>query len=57
MPVYGPQLKEQIVKNAMQAHNQSVAQISRDTGMTVPVLSRLKKQVKSGFFGRFCLYG
>jgi hypothetical protein len=36
MPVYGPQFKEQIVKKMTPPHNQSVAQISRDTGLAVP---------------------
>jgi transposase len=43
MPVYGPQFKEQIVKKMMPPHNQSVAQISRDTGVAVPTLYSWKK--------------
>jgi transposase len=43
MPVYGHQFKEQVVKKMMPPHNQSVAQISRDTGVAVPTLCSWKK--------------
>jgi hypothetical protein len=43
MPVYDPQFKEQIVKKMMPPHNQSVAKISRDTGVAVPTLYSWKK--------------
>ena len=37
MPVYGPKFKEQIVKKMMPPHNQSVAQVSRDSGVAVHI--------------------
>ena len=43
MPVYGPQFKEQIVKKMMAPSNQSVAQVSRVTGVAVPTLYSWKK--------------
>jgi transposase len=43
MPSYGPQLKEQIVKKLMPPYNQSVAQVSRDTGVAVPTLYAWKQ--------------
>ena len=42
MPAYGPQFKEQIVKKMMPPHNQSVAQISRDTDVALPIIGHLK---------------
>ena len=50
MPVYGPQFKEQIVKKMMPPHNQSVAQISRDTGVAVPTLYSWKKLFRNQGF-------
>ena len=43
MPSYGPQFKEQIVKKLMPPYNQSVAQVSRDTGVAVPTLYAWKQ--------------
>jgi transposase-like protein len=50
MPVYGPQFKEQIVKKMMPPHNQSVAQISRDTGVAVATLYSWKKLFRNQGF-------
>lgn len=50
MPVYGPQFKDQIVKKMMPPHNQSVAQISRDTGVAVPTLYSWKKLFRNQGF-------
>jgi len=50
MPVYGPQFKEQIVKKMMPPYNQSVAQISRDTGVAVPTLYSWKKLFRNQGF-------
>ena len=47
MPVYSPKFKEQIVKKLMPPHNQSVAQVSRDTGVAVPTLYAWKKVFRS----------
>ena len=43
MPCYGPQFKAQIVKKLMPPYNQSVAQVSRDTGVSVPTLYAWKQ--------------
>ncbi|PUE41212.1 hypothetical protein B9Z50_05650 [Limnohabitans sp. Bal53] len=53
MPVYGPQFKEQIVKKMMQPHNQSIAQISRDTGVAVPTLYSWKNAFATQDVDRF----
>ena len=50
MPVYGPQFKEQIVKKMMQPYNQSVAQISRETGVAVSTLYSWKKLFRNQGF-------
>jgi len=43
MPSYGPQFKAQIVKKLMPPYNQSVTQVSRDTGVAVPTLYAWKQ--------------
>jgi transposase len=50
MPVYGPQFKEQIVKKMMHPSNQSVAQVSRDTGVAAPTLYSWKNLFRSKGF-------
>jgi len=50
MPVYSPQFKEQIVKKMMPPSNQSVAQVSRDSGVAVPTLYSWKKLFRSKGF-------
>jgi hypothetical protein len=54
MPVYGPQFKEQIVKKMMPPHNQSVAQISRDTSVAVPTLYSWEKLFRNRW--PYCSY-
>lgn len=50
MPVYGPQFREQTVKKIMPPHNQSVAQISRDTDVAVPNLYSWKNLFRNQGF-------
>lgn len=44
MPVYSAQYKEQLVRKLMPPSNQSVAQVSRDSGVSVPALYNWKKK-------------
>jgi transposase-like protein len=44
MPIYSEQYKEQLVRKLMPPSNQSVAQISRDSGVSVPTLYNWKKR-------------
>lgn len=46
MPVYSPEFKEQIAKKMMPPNNQSVARISRETGVSEPTLYAWKKQFR-----------
>lgn len=50
MPSYGPQFKEQIVKKLMPPYNQSVAQVSRDTGVAVRNVSTFSQQIGAFFY-------
>lgn len=50
MPVYSPQFKEQMVRKLMPPSNQSVAQVSRDSGVAAPTLYSWKKQFQSKGF-------
>jgi transposase len=50
MPSYSPELKEQMVRKMMPPANQSVASISRDTGISAPTLYAWKKQFRDRGF-------
>lgn len=50
MTRYSPELKEQIVKKMMPPNSQSVATISRDTGISTPTLYAWKKQFQAQGF-------
>lgn len=50
MPIYNPELKEQMVRKMMPPGNQSVASISRETGISAPTLYAWKKQFRTRGF-------
>lgn len=50
MPSYSPELKEQMVRKMMPPSNQSVANISRETGISAPSLYAWKKQFRDRGF-------
>ena len=43
MPRYSPEFKEQVVRKMMPPHNQSVASLHRETGVSVPSLYAWKR--------------
>ncbi|WP_435028538.1 transposase, partial [Xanthomonas cucurbitae] len=45
MARYSPELKDQIVRRMMPPNNQSVADLSRHTGISAPTLYAWKKQI------------
>ncbi|WP_425611719.1 IS3 family transposase [Xanthomonas cucurbitae] len=47
MARYSPELKDQIVRRMMPPNNQSVADLSRHTGISAPTLYAWKKQIRS----------
>ena len=47
MTIYSPELKEQIVKKMMPPNSQTVAAISRETGISAPTLYAWKKQFQA----------
>ncbi|MFT0533750.1 transposase [Castellaniella hirudinis] len=50
MSTYSQELKEQVVKKMMPPHNQSVAHLSRETGISGPTLYAWKKQFQTRGF-------
>ncbi len=50
MPSYSPELKEQMVRKMMPPRSQSVANISRETGISAPTLYAWKKQFRDRGF-------
>jgi|TARA_R110000796_G_C14512492_1_gene430018 transposase len=50
VPSYSPEFKEQTVKKMMPPSNQSVAQLSRETGVSEPTLYAWKKQFQTRGF-------
>lgn len=50
MPSYSPELKERMVRKMMPSGNQSVANISRETGISAPTLYAWKKQFRDRGF-------
>lgn len=50
MPSYSPDFKDQMVKKMMPPGNQSVAQLSRETGISGATLYAWKKQFKDRGF-------
>src|SRR3546814_16034590 len=50
MSTYNQELKEQVVRKMMPPNNQSVAHLSRETGISGPTLYAWKKQFQSRGF-------
>lgn len=50
MSMYSPELKEQVVKKMMPPNNQSVAHLSRETGISTHTLYAWKKQFQNRGF-------
>lgn len=50
MPTYSTEIKEQIVRRMMPPNTQSVAQISRETGISEPTLYAWRKQFQAQGF-------